>query len=69
MVSTEMTKKPNLQPLAQFVEENKNLVTMSAMRKWILNADTNGADMWIHRLGKNIAVDVDKFFEWTKRKV
>lgn len=58
-----MTKKPNLQPLAEFVEENKNIVTMSAMRKWILNEETNGASIWVHRIGKNIAVDVDKFFQ------
>lgn len=65
----EMTKTPNIVRLATFVDQHKDLVTTASMRTWIKKRMNNGADCWIVRLGNRIFVDVDKFFEWTKRKV
>lgn len=64
-----MDKRPNLQSLNEFVESNKDLVKLGSMRDWIFHREKNGADMWIRRIGRRIFIDVDKFFEWTKRKI
>jgi hypothetical protein len=65
----ENKKKPNLQALEKFVEENKHLLTLRQMRDIIRREKENGAHIFIHRIGRRIFIDVDKFFEWTKRKV
>lgn len=63
-------KEPNLQSLEEFVQTHPKLVTMRQMRRMVANiAHNNGADMWIRRIGRRIFVDVDKFFEWTMRKL
>jgi len=50
-----------------FLEDNKGIVTERQMRRFILQK-REGIDMWLHYVGRYIFVDVDKFFEWTKRK-
>lgn len=64
-----MNKRPELQSLKDFVKTHAALVTMGAMRDWIYYSAQNGASMWIHRVGRRIFIDVDKFFQWTKRKI
>lgn len=65
----ERLKYPNLQSLEDFCENHKNLVNLNQMREFIRHAEKNGAHIFIHRIGRRIFIDLDKFFEWTKRKV
>ena len=67
-----MTKKkteiPNLMSLEEFIKAHSSLVEMQQMRRIILNERKNGAVTFIHRIGRRIFINVDKFFEWTQRK-
>ena len=56
-----------LQSLEHFCEAHKDLVTIKQMRNYIYRDPD--ADMWVRRIGRRIFVDVDKFFEWTMRKL
>ena len=53
--------------LKDFVEKYSKIVTISHMRYLINHAEKNGADAFIHYLGKKILIDEKAFFEWTKK--
>ena len=61
--------EPNLQALAEFVNNHPKLVTLRQMRRIVSNSPQNGAELFLRRVNRRIFIDVDKFFEWTKRKV
>jgi len=60
-------KESKLLTLKEFCSKYK-LMGYRQMQRYIQQADANGAAMWIRRVGRKIYVDVDQFFEWTKRK-
>ena len=61
--------EPNLQALAEFVNNHPKLVTLRQMRRIVSNSPQNGAELFLRRVNRRIFIDGDKFFEWTKRKV
>lgn len=64
-----MNKKiPEIQSLKDFVLTYPHLVTQNQMRNYIARRKKNGADVWIHRIGRRMFINVENFFEWTKRK-
>jgi len=54
--------------LEEFAAEHYKIANLEQLRRFIRNEHKNGASMWVRRVGRRIFVDVDKFFEWTKRK-
>jgi hypothetical protein len=64
-----MTKKPDLQSLKDFIKNNPQLkLKLPTIRGWIRCPQDSGAHTWVRRVGRLIFVDVEKFFEWTRRK-
>lgn len=63
----EKTKGPYIVSLADFVKEYPHMVNMSQMRALVRNSKTNGSSKWIRKVGVKIFVDVEQFFEWTKK--
>lgn len=63
-----MKKTPNLLRLKDFCEKHSSFVSEQGMRAIIRNANKNGANTFLRRLGRLILIDEDKFFEWTEKR-
>jgi hypothetical protein len=40
--------------------------TYGMLRAYVFNAEANGADVWIVRVGKRVLVREDRFFPWAE---
>ena len=61
------TEKPNLLSLKDFLDSNLGIVTERQMRRFI-QQKRKGIEMWLRYVGNRVYIDVEQFFEWTKRK-
>ena len=57
----------NLRSVNQAVEENPWL-THGAVRWLIFNADSNGLESALVRVGNRVFIDVDRFNEWLEER-
>ena len=61
-----MTDYRNLRSVRQLAAECP-AITEGQLRWWIFNAESNGIDMALVRIGGRIYIDVDAFNRWLER--
>lgn len=47
-------------------EEHHPWPTVGTLRGFVFNAENNGADVWIVRVGRRVLIDEAAFFEWAR---
>lgn len=66
MQTQPLTTIPNLLTVRQFVQRHPAF-TQGSLRYLIFNANTNGMNTCLRRIGRRVLIDEEAFFTWVRK--